>query len=324
MIKSLYIFITIFITIPYIYLIYLLLLKNNNLVSKYILNENFINKIKNNELKNFVLERFKNKIKNYKKLEKLIIKDNKKVKNIYFRILNNKKIPIYIYNNIVLTELQNSDKINFYRYIYLHKNNGLYFSKGDYLNEENDCMYIINNKIYINLLSDIEIIKMDGYIQNIGNILCDKFTISDIIAIHKTLPHYVFNIIITSYCIIFIFIISNNQNISNNKKIFLLLIMLLASYITTFDFNSKSYKYKNVLHFICAFCFFLFMPLLFYFYKNDIIVKILITKIIFLTITFIYFLFNIPNNTKIILYVEFMILFLLLILIYKLAYDFYN
>ena len=217
-----------------------------------------------------------------------IILNKLKTENIEvcYRLLDDIKVPIYIYTNeynenVALMELQKHDKINLFRFLLLEQDEkDIVLSKDLYCNKFINHIKLINNRLYINLLGDFDIIEMNGYIENFGNITEKKLTLSDTVSNKTSLGGILFMTMINTFVIMIVCC-----GILYNSYI-MVLSGFLGSFITIFDCNYN--LIKDIIHYTSAFGFFFLFP-----YStlqiNNIILNYLSIMTIILTIIFIIY-----------------------------------
>lgn len=252
----------------------------------YILNKKFNKTLSNDELIN-------------------IIKNNTKNDNIeiHYRMIYDKKVPIYVYKNednlnVALMELQKNDKINLFRYLIIEQDDeDIILAKDNYTKKNKSHIKIINNKIYINLLSKIDFIKMEGFINNFGRMIENKFTVSDLVANKNTLIGTLFMLMVNIFSLLVI--ICTVQRCNNCVWSYLSIIsILIGSYINIFDYDNN--RYKDVVHYSAALSFYMLLPLCLYNLYDDKIVKNMSLTLFTSTIIFILLLikYRIDRNNK--------------------------
>ena len=296
----------IFALIPMI-LIILISLNSEKLKDKFIISIKRIN----HKFMFYCLEKeFKKSINNDELIDIINNNDNN-TKNenieIHYRMIYDKKVPIYIYKNednenIALMELQKEDKINLFRYLIIEQDTDIILSKDIFTNKNKNHIKIINNKIYINLLSNMDFIKMNGFINNFGRMVENKFTLSDIISNKNTILGTLFILMINSFTMLIIMCIMHKCN----NCIWSYLITsftLLGSFITAFDCNYN--KNKDIIHYFTALCLFIILPLSTYNLYDDNIIKNISLFIFIYTIIFVLYVtkykidkFNKLNKTN--------------------------
>jgi hypothetical protein len=247
----------------------------------------------------FIYHILTKKFNKYINNDELIDSINNNTKNdnieIYYRILNDNKIPIYVYKNennenIALMELQKGDKINLFKYLVIKQdNNDIILSKDNFTKKNKNHVKIINNKIYINILSDIEFIKMNGFINNFGRMIENKFSLSDIVSNKNTLLGTLFMIMVNTFTLIVMACTVHKCSDCLWSNL-IIISVLIGSYVTIFDLYNYENNYKDILHYISALSLFILLPISSYKLYDDKIIKKISLSIITLSLLFILFL----------------------------------